>query len=245
MPGIGLPWDVVTVPLTRAVRVGVSVIVRSLIVSPRPDRDLLRRFGRRGVWIVGGRVARVVVGFGAHLELPQCGRQIVLARRQAEDPEFADVVGRSGAAGVHQLPTSLHELIPLHRHLHVGDRLPELVEHAARDDAALWQTEIDLFERLPVWELHRLPRLERTLLPVLQRDVAAFACGDHVAPGRQIAELIPPLRIRRRRSPLAKFRRKETNLRFAQRPSGVCVEDAATQNRGAIFGGGAVARRRL
>ena len=29
----------------------------------------------------------------------------------------------------------------------------------------------------------------------MQRDVAAFACGDRVAPGRQIVELIPPLRI--------------------------------------------------
>ena len=121
----------------------------------------------------------------------------------------------------HQPPPAVRELVP-HRHdLDVRDRLAELVDDAPGDDAAVWQREVDAFDRLRVENLERLARFERPRLPVLQPDVTAFACIERVSAGRKILELVGALRVGRGEALLAKLRRKRADLRLAQRLTAV------------------------
>ena len=138
-------------------------------------------------------------------------------------------------SGSHQAPLAAHVLVALHRHHRIGQRLPELVDHAAGHDAAARQREVDFLDELAVENLERLARLERTLLAVLQLNVAALARVYGVASGQDFFELVLSVGIRRGQTVFAKLGREDSHLRLAQRLPCVCGDDVAAQRRGSGF----------
>ena len=101
------------------------------------------------------------------------------------------------APGVDELALSVDELIAQRLHLHVGDRIAELVGDAAGNGAAARQAEIDLVEHLAGGDVERLARLERSRLSVLERDEPGLVDEQAIASGRKRGQLVTPLAVGR------------------------------------------------
>ena len=114
-----------------------------------------------------------------------------------------------------QLATALNVSVPHRRHLHAVGRLADFVHHAARDDRAARQAELDFVDRLSVTDFERLAGLEGTRLSVLQLDEAALRRGQLVSSGRQLSDLERAFVIRRGQAVFAKLRRGGAHLSLA------------------------------
>jgi hypothetical protein len=88
-------------------------------------------------------------------------------------------------------------------YLDVGDRLGELVEDLAADQARARQRDVDPIEGFLVGELQRLARLERAALAVGERQVAAARHADGIAARRQARDLVAAIKAGARRARVA------------------------------------------
>ena len=130
-------------------------------------------------------------------------------------------------------------------HHHRRRRIAELVEDSSDDGAATRQRHVDLLEDLTRLQLQRLAALERTLLPVLDLEIAALRHADRVAAGREILEFPPSVRIGGNPSALALGRVgracvDDVDEGAPQRLARIACVDTATDARAA-----GVLRRRL
>ncbi len=158
---------------------------------------------------------------------------VVVARRQAVDPELSQVVrlrdapggGREAAPAV--LPCLAHG-----RHRDVGNRVAELVDDAPGDDAAARHADVRIVEALLVGELDGLARLERPRLPVLDVDEPRLGRLQREAAGRQLAELEAALGVGERRL-WRDVRARDADLRPADWPGAIAREHAPADAAGA------------
>ena len=212
------------------------------------EREALRFADARRARIVRWRVTCPVVAFDDARKIAHRRRQIVLARRNADDPELAEVVCRRDPAGVHQLRPALNVARLHQRQLHVFGRLAQLVDHASGEDGAARQREVDLFNCLAVEELNGFARLVRPPLPVRQVDVAALRHADGVAAGCQVFEFVLAAAVGGCRAVLragrAENARDDPHLRLAQWLTGISRDDVTAKSRRALSGIRVVAGRR-
>src|SRR5262249_38217035 len=146
---------------------------------PGADGDALRLARVRGAGEIRRRVRGAILAGGgvARVLAPPGGAQVVLPRRDAEEAELADVVGRRLSAGGDELPPSLYELIPLKSDRDLRRGFAVLVDDPSGDHAAARQREVETLDRLVIEDLQRLRRVGRTILAVRQADVASLRCG--------------------------------------------------------------------
>jgi hypothetical protein len=88
-------------------------------------------------------------------------------------------------------------------HLHVRDRLGELVDDLPADHAGAWQREVDPIDHLLVDELDRLAGFEWTALAVLERQISAARHANRIAARGQLGDLVAAVEAGARASPLA------------------------------------------
>ena len=139
------------------------------------------------------------VGLGG---VPRAGRVLsqrctddVVAGHQSENAVLPEVVRLCHASGIHKLPFAVDELIPHGLHLHVGDRIAELICDAASDDAAARQAEVELVDRLPVGDIERLSAFEGPRLPILECHVTRAIDEQAIAAGRKVQQLISAVAV--------------------------------------------------
>ena len=86
------------------------------------------------------------------------------------------------------------------RHLNPGQRLAELVEDAAGDNAAALQREVDVIDRLAGGGVDRLSAFAGTLLSPRRADITGLRDEQVVAAGRQRREFVSAVGVRHDRS---------------------------------------------